>query len=146
MNLDDVRFVINRIEPIMDHFAGSFEELEAEAEHLSKQLERTFHSDIADIEALLLAALRHRLKRRLEEGERRRQMEECLRAGAEKEQARFAAKLREIQKDMQARIKDEEDVFRQSAKEGCCASHEEEWEFSVPSGSFRIRYGFNFGH
>lgn len=65
MLTDELRALIARLEPEMRLLTGTFTELEIEAGKLVNRLDRTFVSDIADVEALLLAALVERLRRRL---------------------------------------------------------------------------------
>jgi hypothetical protein len=43
-------------------------------------------------------------------------------------------------------IEPEEKAFKAVEATGCCGSHEEDWEFDVPSGKVTVRYGFNHGH
>ncbi len=40
----------------------------------------------------------------------------------------------------------EEKAFKEIEARGCCGSHEEDWEFDLPSGKVTVRYGFNYGH
>lgn len=40
----------------------------------------------------------------------------------------------------------EEASFKAAEANGCCGSHDEDWEFDVPSGKVAVRYGFNYGH
>lgn len=40
----------------------------------------------------------------------------------------------------------EEKAFKGVEERGCCGSHDEDWEFDVPSGKVTVRYGFNHGH